>query len=83
MTQLLFITQRSPFYYSALTLVRRLRFLIPLHHSALSLLSLKHLLSTTHPLSVITQPYLTESVYKVALQKSIPAQIGQLILYYY
>ena len=28
-------------------------------------------------------PYLTESVYRVALQMSIPAQIRQLILYYY
>jgi len=27
--------------------------------------------------------YLTESIYKVVLQKSIPAQIRQLILYYY
>ena len=28
------------------------------------------------------QSYLTESAYKVVLQKSIPAQIRQLILYY-
>ena len=27
------------------------------------------------------RPYLTESVYQVVLQKSIPAQIRQLILY--
>ena len=29
------------------------------------------------------EAYLTESVYEVVLQKSIPAQIRQLILYHY
>ena len=29
------------------------------------------------------QPFLTESVYKVVLQNSIPAQIRQLVLYYH
>jgi hypothetical protein len=31
----------------------------------------------------LTRPYLTESVHKVVLQKSIPAQIRQLIICHY
>jgi len=39
--------------------------------------------ASANPKTELYGVYLTESVYKVVLQKSIPAQIRQLILYYY
>jgi hypothetical protein len=55
----------------------------------LSLRALRIIASQAHAAATRTSPenetrlYLTESAYKVALQKSIPAHIRQLILYYH